>query len=108
MMTAFEAEKFTPAPRTTPDDASGNTRSLNRALDRKLYLVVKAPGTATWTLPQTQHVTDEPLRKVRVVIRCNLVMQRWAQTAERALSGAGSPVHAYFLSNAPSGVLVRA
>lgn len=38
------AEQYTPAPRRTDADARNDTKSLNRALDERLYLVVKTGG----------------------------------------------------------------
>ena len=64
-MSAFEADVFSPAPRQTADDVSGDKRSLNRALDTTLYLIVKPKGASTYTIPEEPSSdASEPLRKV--------------------------------------------
>ena len=48
--TAYEREgqggtdQWTPAPRETEADAAGDTTSLRRRLDRRLFLLVRAKG----------------------------------------------------------------
>ncbi|WFD22015.1 hypothetical protein MEQU1_000677 [Malassezia equina] len=47
-----EADMYATMPRETQADAENNVQSLERALDRTLYLVVKRDGaTPTWHLP---------------------------------------------------------
>lgn len=47
------AEMYEPAPRITEADKTNDVRSLNRALDQRLYFVVKrTPGAAHWQFPQ--------------------------------------------------------
>lgn len=53
------------APRTTEADASGDVTSLNRALDRTLFLVVKKRGeNGKWTLPESSIESTELLHEV--------------------------------------------
>jgi hypothetical protein len=44
----FLPKDFTPMPRITEDDINKNMRSLNRALDRRLYLIVKGEYDGEW------------------------------------------------------------
>lgn len=90
-----EAE-FEPAPRVTPADEANDVRSLQRALDRRLYLLVHGapasdPGSAhVWHFPERAHGQEVDLRKC----------------AEGALQdNVGSAVDAYFVGNAPCGHL---
>jgi len=53
-----------PAPRITPDDVAKNTKSLNRALDKKLYLVVKSAGVEEWQFPHALHAPGQTMRQV--------------------------------------------
>ncbi|KAK3248496.1 hypothetical protein CYMTET_42039 [Cymbomonas tetramitiformis] len=78
---------FEPAPRTTAADAANDTKSLDRALDKRLYLFVRHKQ-GHWHFPHTSHNPGETMR----------------QTAERALSEywAGDGEDAYFIGNAPS------
>lgn len=46
-----EAELYATLPRTTDADAQNDVRTLDRALDRTLYLVVKRGDDAAWRLP---------------------------------------------------------
>jgi len=78
-----------PTVRKTEADASNDLRSLNRALDRPLHLVVQQeyhPGALNWQLPQNLHRPGETMR----------------QTAERALfECVGDKLKIQFLGNAP-------
>ena len=106
-MSAFEADVFSPAPRKTADDVSGNNRSLNRALDSTLYLIVKPKGSSKYTLPEeTSADASEPLRKVSPEPWMGSRLDN-RQTAERALSLCiGDSAKTYFISNTPSAVQV--
>eukprot|EP00658_Telonema_sp_P-2_P053638 TRINITY_DN4221_c0_g2_i9.p1 TRINITY_DN4221_c0_g2~~TRINITY_DN4221_c0_g2_i9.p1 ORF type:complete len:224 (-),score=43.01 TRINITY_DN4221_c0_g2_i9:188-859(-) len=53
---AERKEEFKPAPRVTAADHANDTRSLERALDRTLYLMVKEGGE--WRFPRSQ-VADQ-------------------------------------------------
>jgi len=53
-----------PAPRTTAADAAGDTQSLDRRLDRRLYLILKRDRTEfSWQFPQRERLSNETLRK---------------------------------------------
>ncbi len=100
------AAAWTPAPRTTPADASGDTSTLHRALDKRLFLVLKGGGSsrgggsAGVRFPAALQGSGEgePIRAA----------------AERALAAAlipapGSPpLETYFVGNAPAGHLAAA
>ncbi|ELT99681.1 hypothetical protein CAPTEDRAFT_48121, partial [Capitella teleta] len=79
------------ASRITAADKSGDLKTTDRCLDRKLVLVVKqqvAPGHQHWVLPKSQLLEGETLR----------------QGAERTLSSlCGSALVASFMGNAPVG-----
>jgi len=82
---------FVPAPRETADDLANNRKSLNRALDTHLYLIVKknrnsGDGGYEWQFPQGGWEEGETIRA----------------TAERELKEE-TGVSAYFLGNAPVG-----
>lgn len=57
-----------PMPRKTTADEQNDLRSLNRALDRTLYLVVKSkegnPFIGKWRFPSAELLEDESLHKV--------------------------------------------
>jgi len=60
-----EVKAFEPAPRETVADQTGDVRSLNRKLDRVLYLLVKKPREKhTWQMPQGSLEPDESLLEV--------------------------------------------
>eukprot|EP00898_Chlorokybus_atmophyticus_P001077 jgi/Chlat1/1970/Chrsp158S02281 len=85
---------YEPAPRVTEDDHNKNTKSLNRALAERLYLVVRGsrPPYNQWHFPFTEHRPAETMR----------------QAAERALRDAvGTSADAYFIGNAPCGHFVH-
>ncbi|CAL1541776.1 unnamed protein product [Lymnaea stagnalis] len=82
-----ELKLFTPAPRETEADYKNDRHSLERKLDKSLYLLVKQniEGKDHWILPQTTWRNGETMR----------------QTAERALSSICGDVKVTFLGNAP-------
>lgn len=63
-----------PMPRRTEADESGDTRRLDRQLDRTLYLVVKRPvgenGESVWEFPAGYVRTEEALHEVCVLWVC--------------------------------------
>lgn len=59
-----------PQPRTTKDDAENNKQSLNRKLERTLYMVVKNKDGA-WRFPQDRVLGRESLHQVR----CSLCLE---------------------------------
>ncbi|GAQ89184.1 hypothetical protein KFL_004950030 [Klebsormidium nitens] len=83
-----------PAPRITEDDKTGNVKSLNRALDRRLYLMVQGREEWTddpspvWHFPLVGYQDGETMRKC----------------AERSLRGLRGPdMKTYTVGNAPCG-----
>ncbi|CAN1138484.1 39S ribosomal protein L46, mitochondrial [Linum perenne] len=88
---------YVPAPRITKADKENDRKSLQRALDRRLYLLLygKAHGSPDdkpiWHFPQKIYDSEETLRKC----------------AESALQSVlGDLSHTYFVGNAPMGHLV--
>ncbi|KAA8520687.1 hypothetical protein F0562_015041 [Nyssa sinensis] len=88
---------YVPAPRVTEADKNNDRRSLHRALDRRLYLLVYgntcgAPsGKPVWHFPEKVYESEETLRKC----------------AESALKSViGDLSHTYFVGNAPMGHMV--
>ncbi|XP_057499411.1 uncharacterized protein LOC130783682 [Actinidia eriantha] len=88
---------YVPAPRVTEADKSNDKRSLQRALDRRLYLLLYsnafgAPnGKPVWHFPEKIYESEETLRKC----------------AESALQSVlGDLSHTYFVGNAPMGHMV--
>lgn len=88
---------YVPAPRITEADKTGDKKSLQRALDRRLYLLIYgttfgAPdGKAAWHFPEKMYESEETLRKC----------------AESALeSVVGDLSHTYFVGNAPMGHMI--
>lgn len=76
------------APRETADDLSDNRKSTNRALHKKLYLIVKRKSDGVWAFPSVANQEDESIRK----------------SAERCVTASiGREVTVYFHSNAPVG-----
>ncbi|XP_060064896.1 large ribosomal subunit protein mL46-like [Ylistrum balloti] len=85
-----EALNFSEGSRETVADQENDLQSLNRKLDKKLYLVVKQRlgEVEHWILPQGDHVENESMR----------------ETAERALGKlCGDSVQSKFMGNAPCG-----
>ena len=54
-----------PMPRVTEADRTGDVKSLNRALTRTLYLVVKSVEGGTWRFPSSTLIGGEDLHRVR-------------------------------------------
>ncbi|CAI5496360.1 unnamed protein product [Closterium sp. Naga37s-1] len=80
-----------PSRRTAADEAN-DVRSLQRALDKRLYLLLKGPslagqsGSDTWHFPEKLYEGEDSMR----------------QCAERAAaSSLGSSLDLYFVGNAP-------
>ncbi|MBA0709433.1 hypothetical protein Golax_024467 [Gossypium laxum] len=88
---------YVPAPRITEADKTNDRKSLQRALDRRLYLLLygdsnAAPsGKPVWHFPEKVYDSEETLRKC----------------AESALASVlGDLSHTYFVGNAPMGHMV--
>jgi len=88
---------YVPAPRVTEADKTNDKRSLQRALDRRLYLLlygktIAAPdGKSLWHFPEKVYESEETLRKC-------------AETALKSVIGDLS--NTYFVGNAPMGHMV--
>ncbi|OMO90331.1 Ribosomal protein L46 [Corchorus olitorius] len=88
---------YVPAPRITEADKTNDRKSLQRALDRRLYLLLYgdsygAPsGKPVWHFPEKVYDSEETLRKC-------------AESALRSVLGDLS--HTYFVGNAPMGHMV--
>ncbi|OWA54635.1 putative 39S ribosomal protein L46, mitochondrial [Hypsibius exemplaris] len=85
-----QLNRFTPQPRVTEADKNGNLKSINRKLDRKLYLATHQilGGTPQWVFPQGAWTAGEGLR----------------ETAERVLRAAtGEQLRVAFLGSTPCG-----
>ncbi|KAL4563769.1 hypothetical protein LXL04_027814 [Taraxacum kok-saghyz] len=85
---------FVPAPRITEADKINDKKSLQRALDRRLYLLLYGDSYGTpkgqdvWHFPEKVYKSEETLRKC----------------AESALESViGDLSHTYFVGNAPMG-----
>ncbi|MBA0646220.1 hypothetical protein Goklo_014201 [Gossypium klotzschianum] len=88
---------YVPAPRITEADKTNDRKSLQRALDRRLYLLLYGDGNAApsrkpvWHFPEKVYDSEETLRKC----------------AESALASVlGDLSHTYFVGNAPMGHMV--
>lgn len=88
---------YKPAPRISEADKTNDQRSLQRALDRRLYLLVHGTnhsshsGKPVWHFPEKVYESEETLRKC----------------AEYALESLiGDLSHTYFVGNAPMGHMV--
>ncbi|KAF5736556.1 Decoy isoform 1 [Tripterygium wilfordii] len=88
---------YKPAPRITEADETNDRKSLQRALDRRLYLLIYgntigAPnGKPVWHFPEKVYESEETLRKC----------------AESALQSViGDLSHTYFVGNAPMAHMV--
>jgi len=98
-------------------------RSLQRALDRKLYLLLygKAYGSPSdkpvWHFPEKVYESEETLRKVNIVMWLSIssspcfilfsINSKSLQCAESALQSVlGELSHTYFAGNAPMGHMV--
>jgi large subunit ribosomal protein L46 len=86
-----ELSEFQPAPRSTAADQTGDLRSVERQLDKMLYLLVKKNRSShCWQMPQGTLSEGESL----------------LQAAKRELSeDCGSDLKVDFLSSAPSAFL---
>ncbi|GAV60469.1 MRP-L46 domain-containing protein [Cephalotus follicularis] len=89
--------EYKPAPRVTEADKTNDRKSLQRALDRRLYLLLYSNtsgalnGKPVWHFPEKVYESEETLRKC----------------AEYALhSVIGDLSHSYFVGNAPMGHMV--
>ncbi|GAB4848255.1 hypothetical protein Ancab_002922 [Ancistrocladus abbreviatus] len=88
---------YVPAPRITEADKINDRRSLQRALDRRLYLLLfgnpyGAPnGKPVWHFPEKVYESEETLRKC-------------AESALKSIIGDLS--HTYFVGNAPMAHMV--
>ncbi|KAF7826106.1 39S ribosomal protein L46, mitochondrial [Senna tora] len=88
---------YVPAPRITEADKTNDRKSLQRALDRRLYLLLKgtaygAPsGKPVWHFPEKVYGSEETLRKC-------------AESALESIIGDLSST--YFVGNAPMGHMV--
>ncbi|KAL5719131.1 hypothetical protein ACHQM5_011955 [Ranunculus cassubicifolius] len=89
--------EYTPAPRITEADKTNDKKSLQRALDRRLYLLLygtthsSPDGKPVWHFPEKVYETEDTLRKC----------------AESALKSVlGDLSHTYFVGNAPMGHMV--
>jgi large subunit ribosomal protein L46 len=89
--------EYVPAPRVTEADKTNDKKSLQRALDKRLYLLIygnskgapnEKPG---WHFPEKVYESEETLRKC-------------AESALKSLLGDLS--HTYFVGNAPMGHMV--
>ncbi|KAL7121457.1 hypothetical protein ACP275_02G183000 [Erythranthe tilingii] len=88
---------YTPAPRITEADKTNDKRSLQRALDKRLYLLIygTAHGSSdekpVWHFPEKVYESEPTLRKC----------------AESALQSViGDLSHTYFVGNAPMGHII--
>ena len=82
-----EAKGFVPASRKTKEDEINDVKSLNRALDRSLFLIIQDKDNKdSWTLPKMINSNGESLR----------------ETAEKALQTfCGENFKAQVIGNAP-------
>jgi hypothetical protein len=88
-------EGYTPAPRVTEDDLSGNVRTTNRKLKTDVYLVVQDEPNGLWRLPTTSLRDDDD--------------ETLLQAAQRAVAEAVGPaVEHWTVSNAPLSVQMKA
>ncbi|XP_073038981.1 large ribosomal subunit protein mL46-like isoform X2 [Primulina eburnea] len=87
---------YTPASRITEADENNDKRSLQRALDQRLYLLLfgtanGSTGNPVWHFPEKVYESEQTLR------RC----------AESALKSVlGDLSHTYFVGNAPMGHMI--
>ncbi|KAK5835847.1 hypothetical protein PVK06_011560 [Gossypium arboreum] len=113
---------YVPAPRITEADKMNDRKSLQRALDTRLYLLLygisnAAPcGKPVWHFPEKVYDSEETLRKVMVFMRLVSfsflfyqydINMKYLQCAESALAFVlGDLSHTYFVGNAPMGHMV--
>ncbi len=79
---------FQIAPRETEDDAANNRHSLNRALKRRVFLIVQDPVTLKWFFPSTEKAPEETMK--------DACMRELEETI-------GSGMEAYPMGNGPMG-----
>ena len=97
-----------PMPRVTEADKTGDVRSLNRALMRTLYLLVKS-GEGHWSFPSGILMGKEDLHMVCNLLgeRCSAPLHRLieiSQAAERVIVQAGGMnMNTWIVGNAPVG-----
>lgn len=85
------AQIYTPAPRQTEADAKNDVRSLERALDERLYLLVKRTERSEYfQFPQTLVVDDE------------VTMRAYAEMAFRGVTVGASRPEVHFVSHSPA------
>ncbi|XP_055998975.1 39S ribosomal protein L46, mitochondrial-like [Ostrea edulis] len=89
-----ELAEFSPAPRVTEADESGDMKSLDRKLDQTLVLLVKQKidGKEYWYLPMLQYIAGTSMRQV----------------AEQAVANTcGADLKIQTFGNAPSGYQLK-
>lgn len=85
------AEMYEPAPRITDADRANDVRSLNRALDQRLYFVVKrSEGAKHWQFPQV--LATDP----------NVSMRDYTRQALNSVVPASSRPNLHHLSFVPT------
>lgn len=84
------SSRIVETPRITEADRSGKTDTLERKLDRTLYLIIKDPVSGTWRFPSFNLQPREPLHVA----------------AERGIREIGGPdMNTWVVSNTPSAVI---
>jgi large subunit ribosomal protein L46 len=75
-----------PMPRVTEADEKGDRKSLDRSLQRSLYLVVKN-AAGRWSFPQTQLLPRESLHKVYIAfhVRCLLKLTDFVASRQQSV-----------------------
>jgi hypothetical protein len=87
---------YTPAPIETEADASGDRRSINRALRERLYFVMKRNAkTSFYQFPQTLVVSDV------------VTMREYAELALKSALPPSVALNAFFISNSPAAHLAH-
>ncbi|XXG80004.1 hypothetical protein AAC387_Pa09g0963 [Persea americana] len=84
---------YVPAPRVTEADKTNDRRSLQRALDRRLYLLLY--GTSAYGAPSNKPVWHFPEK----VYESEETLRKCAESALQSVIGDLS--HTYFVGNAP-------
>ena len=99
-----QTEKFVPNPRITEADKTNNTKSLDRCLSRRLYLIVQVKDLLTndqpaWRFPQ------ERLEAIRERHLSNEapVPTKLRDAAQSTLVSLLEDMELYYVGNAPSG-----
>lgn len=71
----MEFQDFHPAPRLTEADTSCDMKSLDRKLDRVLYLLVRKPRQEhAWQMPQGGVEGEESLVQVYSIVACRRLL----------------------------------